>query len=358
MREVREFPFALRGRHNRKSFCLMLLISAISLLIICLVSRSFFPGLLALLGDLALIFVWYHHARAIDRELTGLSDLVDRTLRGESSLSIDSSEEGAFAILTGELEKMAVQLRTEADQKKIEKQKMSRALADIAHQLRTPLTALNLNMDLLMRGNQKMNMDLMQDQNESAMESRSRQMHEMRRCLLRMEYLVEAMLKLAKLDSGTVQFKREPVLLREMLTRAAEPLRIPMELKEQKLVIAGDGSFIGDMDWSLEAVGNILKNCMEHTPEGKEICVSIEDSPIAAVIVIQDQGEGFSLEDQARIFDRFYRGKNASPQSVGIGLALAREIILAQNGTVKAENIPKEKGGGAMFTIRFYKQVI
>lgn len=90
MREVREFPFALRGRRNRKSFCLMLLISTISPLVICLVSRSFFPGLLALLGDLVLIFVWYHHARVIDRELTGLSDLVDRTLRGESSLSIST----------------------------------------------------------------------------------------------------------------------------------------------------------------------------------------------------------------------------------------------------------------------------
>jgi signal transduction histidine kinase len=115
----------------------------------------------------------------------------------------------------------------------------------------------------------------------------------------------------------------------------------------------GDETYEGDLSWSVEAIGNILKNCMENMQKGGEITIQAEENPIYTEIIISDNGPGIDKEDLPHLFKRFYKGKNASSQSVGIGLALARTIITSQNGTVRAEN---KSNGGARFTVRFYKK--
>lgn len=129
-----------------------------------------------------------------------------------------------------------------------------------------------------------------------------------------------------------------------------------MELREQSFTVhAADESFTGDLNWTTEALGNILKNCMEHTPVGGTITVTAEETTLFTEIVVEDNGPGISKADLPFLFDRFFKGAGSSDDSVGIGLALSRSIIAAQNGTIKAENVPT---GGARFTIRFYKSVI
>ena len=118
---------------------------------------------------------------------------------------------------------------------------------------------------------------------------------------------------------------------------------------------AAEASFAGDLPWTAEALGNILKNCMEHTPEGGTVTVTAEETPIFTRIVVRDTGPGFDPADIPHLFERFYRGSTAGSGSIGIGLAMSRMVIAAQNGTVTADN-PTD--GGARFTVRFYKSII
>ena len=164
--------------------------------------------------------------------------------------------------------------------------------------------------------------------------------------------LIEDILKLSKLDAGVVRFEAEPITAAALTERAVRSLRIPMELREQKLVLElEDARLTVDPAWTAEALGNILKNCVEHTPAGGTLTVTARQTPIFTELTVTDTGPGLDPEDLPRLFERFYRGKDAGENSIGIGLALARQIIAAQNGTVQAANNP---GGGARFTLRFY----
>ena len=238
---------------------------------------------------------------------------------------------------------MTTRLQEQANQLSSDKQQLTEAIQDIFHQIRTPLTSMNLLVSML-------------GEEDLPYDRRLSMTHELRRQLERVQWLVETLLKLSKIDAGTAQFRSEPVSVAELIEKAAQPLRIPMELREQSLTIrATEEHFAGDLNWTAEALGNILKNCMEHTPVGGTITVTTEETALFTEIVVEDNGPGISKEDLPYLFDRFYKGEGSSDDSVGIGLALSRSIIAAQNGTIKAENVPT---GGARFTIRFYKSVI
>ena len=178
---------------------------------------------------------------------------------------------------------------------------------------------------------------------------------ELRSLLARTDWLVETLLKLSKLDAGTVVLVRESVSVRELISRAVAPIAIPMDLRNQQLMVNCAGEqFRGDLTWTAEALGNILKNCMEHTPEGGTITVTGSETALFTQITVEDTGSGFDPRDIPHLFERFYKGSNASENSYGIGLALACTIVAAQNGTIRAMN----GSTGAKFVIKFYKQVI
>ena len=171
-----------------------------------------------------------------------------------------------------------------------------------------------------------------------------------------MQWLVETLLKMSKIEAGTVTFKKERIIADELVKKACEPLLIPLELRGVELSIqTGDAGLTGDIDWLSEAIGNIVKNCMEHTSEGGNITVLAEENALYTELVVEDTGTGFAPEDIPHIFERFYKGKNSGSESVGIGLALCRTIITGLDGTIQAEN---GKEGGARFEIRFYKNVV
>lgn len=175
--------------------------------------------------------------------------------------------------------------------------------------------------------------------------------------LERIGWLVSSLLKFSKIDAGTILFKKDPIRVKKLVHKSLEPMLIPIDIKEQRVLIEGEDSteIVGDLNWTAEAIINILKNCVEHTPEGGEITISFTENALFTEIVIADNGKGIPKAEIPYIFKRFYKGKNANEDSVGIGLALAQSIITEQNGTI---DVLSEEGIGTQFKIKFYKQVI
>lgn len=278
------------------------------------------------------------------RLLAELGLEIDKVLHGGAHLDFGRYREGELSILSSEIHKMTVHLQEQAETLQREKAHLADSLADISHQIRTPLTSINLIVSFLSE--------------ENLPQARRLQLtRELTHLLSRIDWLITTLLKLSKLDAGAVELARQPVNLRALSEKAASLVVIPMELRGQKLVIQGseNAEFPGDFTWSVEAVGNILKNCMEHTPEGGSITVTIGDNPLYGELTIQDTGSGFSPEDLNHLFERFYKGNAEDSSGFGIGLALSRMIIRAQNGTIRAAN---RSGGGAEFVVRFYKGAI
>ena len=318
-----------------------LLAYGIVTVLLSLTGLAFHPacgGLLLLSGVLLSAAHWFF-ARRRYRQMERLAQRLDRILHGQGTVLIAESREGELSILESELQKMTVRLKEQSDRLTADKIRLTDAMADISHQLRTPLTAMNFTVSLLEEGDPHRRRILIRD---------------LKRQLERTGWLAETLLKLSKLDAGTVAFRQDRVLVRDLVEKASAPLRIAMELRGQTLETdTGSAAFTGDLDWTAEALGNLLKNCMEHARE--TIRVRAVETALYTEICVEDDGPGFHREDIPRLFDRFYRGQGAAADSAGIGLAFSRSVLAAQNGTVAAGNLP---GGGARFTVRFYKGVV
>ena len=285
-------------------------------------------------------YIWFLRKR--QERLRELSVQLDRLLHNGTPLPISEYCEGELSILANQLQKVTLRLQESAEQSQADKQALAQSLADISHQLRTPLTAMNLTAAMFREPG-------LSEQRRIAL---SRQLQTL---LDRTDWLVESLLKLSKLDAGTVELRQEVVPLRELIHRAAAPLSIPMELRDQRLTVAcGDEAITCDTVWTAEALGNLLKNCVEHTPIGGTISVTALETALYTAITVEDTGPGFDPSDLPHLFERFYKGKDAAETSYGIGLALARTIVTAQNGTIQAMNT----GSGAKFVIKFYKSVL
>ena len=330
--------------HKNKELRISLIMLSVSTAILTLISWtiSFATGGLTLLLGLLAITVHLTTEYYRYRKLQKLSIDLDNLLISGTPLPIREYSEGELSILANQIQKMTLRLTESAEVIKADKIYLADSLADISHQLRTPLTAMNLTTAMLR-------------DSELSTEKRMELTGELRSLLTRTEWLVETLLKLSKLDAGTVMLAHDSVRIKNLISRAAKPIAIPMDLRNQKLVINCDGeAFSGDLVWTAEAIGNILKNCMEHTPEGGTITITAQETALYTQIEVEDTGAGFDTKDIPHLFERFYKGSNASETSYGIGLALARTVITAQNGTVQAAN----GSTGAKFVIKFYKQVI
>ena len=299
-------------------------------------------GLTAVVLSMLLMMIYCIGTYKRYRRIASLAADVNHVLHGDSSIDFDNYSEGELSILHSEIYKMTIRLREQQQTLTREKAYLADSIADISHQIRTPLTSINLLIGLL---------------SEPKLTDARRQqlIHELYELLSRIDWLITTLLKISRLDAGTVQFKQEQVSLEELLKKSCVPLLIPMELRGQELRIHADGAFRGDLSWTCEAIGNIVKNCMEYTPEGGRIEIDAAENALYSEIIIKDNGTGISPEDLPHIFERFYKGKDSDGKSFGIGLALSRMIITGQGGTVKAEN---RKPAGAMFTIRFYKGTV
>ena len=254
--------------------------------------------------------------------------------------------EDAFSHLEDAIYKTVASLASTKEDAVKDHQILAARIADIAHQLKTPLTSMSLMAELL----------------EPSRKEEEEYLERLRRQIERLKGLADGLLVLARLDSHTLEFCRQDLGVEELLYEAAGPLKEMMDQKQIKLTIQrtvcegqkapADIRINADMQWTSEAFINILKNCVEHTLDQGTIRIEYGQNPIYTQILIEDGGCGFSKKDLPHLFDRFYRGEHAAKDSAGIGLALSRLILEAQNGHVHAENSP---AGHARFIIRFYK---
>ena len=299
-------------------------------------------GLTAVVLSLLLMLIFCIGTYKRYRRIASLAADVNHVLHGDSPIDFDNYSEGELSILHSEIYKMTVRLREQQQKLISDKEYLADSLADISHQIRTPLTSINLLVERLSASG-------LTD------ECRHQLTNELYGLLDRIDWLITTLLKISKLDAGTVQFNKDTVSLEMLINKSCAPLLIPIELRGQELIIRAKGNFYGDPAWTSEAVGNIVKNCMEHTPDGGKIEIEAAENALYSEIIIKDNGTGISPEDLPHIFERFYKGKDSDGKSFGIGLALSRMIVAGQKGTVKAEN---RKNTGAMFTLRFYKGTV
>lgn len=274
-------------------------------------------------------------------EIENLSNYLRQISNGNYTLDVRDNQEGELSILKNDIYKVTLMLSEHSALLQHDKVQLTNAISDISHQLKTPLTSMTVMADLL-------------SEPELPPEKRTEFTRNIRIQLERIGWLVSSLLKFSKIDAGTVQFKKDPISVRTLFQKSLEPVLIPMDIKEQTVSIKGDDtvSFLGDLNWTAEALINILKNCVEHTPEGGEISISFAENALYTEIIIADNGKGIPKEELPYVFQRFYKGKNASEDSVGIGLALSHSIITSQNGDI---NIKSEKGIGTEFHIKIYK---
>ena len=328
------------NRELRYSLTILVLATVVFVIVGFLVSGL--TGMLILSVCLITITIFLLTEYYRYRKLQKLSTDLDNLLISGIPLPITEYNEGELSILANQIQKITLLLKESAEAVQADKKYLADSLADISHQLRTPLTAMNLTASMLR------NPDL-------STEKRIELSKELRNLLIRTDWLVETLLKISKLDAGTVKLLQNPVRVADLISRAAAPLAIPMDLRDHRLVVCcKDEAFAGDLVWTAEALGNILKNCSEHTPAGGTITITAIETALYTQIEVKDTGPGFDPKDIPHLFERFYKGSNASENSYGIGLALARTVITAQNGTLQAMN----GESGAKFVIKFYKQVI
>lgn len=328
----------LRNREIRQFAVLFVIMAAITVILGFGISTA--AGVLSGLSATAFGIAFLLFTKARYRRIARISEQIDRVLHNEDCLYIEESEEGELSILQSEITKMTLRIREQNDALKREKEHLADSLADIAHQLRTPLTSANLVLSLLGK--------------ESGEMERRMLLREMAELFMQMEWLINSLLKLSRLDAGVVDFRCDPVDVNSLIQAAARPFLIAMDLHNitletevpEGMVIQGDGG------WLSEAIQNILKNCMQSLGDNGRIAVSCQDTLLFSEIRIHDSGGGFAKEDLPHLFERFYRGKNEGATGYGIGLALCKVIITRQGGTITAKNHPQ---GGALFCIRFSK---
>lgn len=283
---------------------------------------------------------FFVYTKARYKSIAQISDQIDLVLHNEDCLDIEELDEGELSILHSEIQKMTLRIREQNDSLKKEKAYLADSLADIAHQLRTPLTAINLLLSLLANST---------DANEQKAFVR-----ETEALLVQMDWLITALLKISRLDAGVVAWKKVPIDIGHLMDTALRPIQIPIELHNIDIQINVPKGVViqGDHEWLSEAIQNILKNCMESAGENGKIEIACTDNPLFTEMTIHDSGLGFKKEDLPHLFERFYRGKSPSTSGYGIGLALSKTIITSQGWTITAKNHPK---GGAIFAIRFPK---
>lgn len=289
-----------------------------------------------LLCAISFAFTWRRY-----RDIHRMTDYLQRVAGGDFSLEIRNNQEGELGLLRSELYKIVLRLSEQRDQIDKERQALADAISNISHQLKTPITSMVVMTDLLRS----------KDLDPAKRQEFTRSINVQ---LQRIEWLVSSLLKLAKLDAGVITFRQQPVEVEELLRTALGPIQIPLDVKDitVEVEISGPTTLVCDAQWTAEALLNVLKNCMEHTPEGGIICIQVQENPLYTQMVILDSGPGIDRRDLPHIFQRFYRGTDAADGSVGIGLAMARSFLEGQNADITAA-----PGPGGHFIIRFYKQL-
>ena len=297
--------------------------------------------ILLITTSVSLLIVFILYERKQDKEIDKITKYLEAINDKNYTLKIDENSEEELSILKNELYKVTVMLRENASNTLKDKINLKRALEDISHQLKTPLTSILIILDNLI------------DNPEMDYQTRVEFLHDLKRETTRIQSLIQSILKLSKFDSNTVQFIKQDIYLKQIVDEAIKNTGSLADLKNIKINVEGNKKIKLNCDllWQIEAITNILKNCIEHSKENTQIDIKYNNNSVYSYITITDYGKGISKEDLPHIFERFYRGKNSSNESIGIGLSLSKTIIESNNGIVSVES----NSDKTTFIIKYFK---
>lgn len=297
---------------------------------------------LAVIINLLWIIIAILYIKSRNKKINEIKKYINEINNRNYELKIEDNSEDELSNLKNELYKITVMLKEEAEKSKQDKESLKVSVQDISHQLKTPITSISIMLDNL-KDNPKMDE-----------KTRQRFIFEIDKQIENISFLIISLLKFSRLEAGVEDFIKEKINVKELISACLKRLEIPIEIKNQNIVIKGkeDSYFIGDYKWQEEAITNIIKNCIEHTDENKNIYINYEENNLYTKIQIIDEGNGIDKEDIKHIFERFYKGKDSSENSIGIGLALAKTIIEKDNGYISCKS---EKGKGTEFIIKYMK---
>lgn len=292
---------------------------------------------------LFLVRAFWGYLNRRQNSLEQLTEYVKRVERGDYSLELIENTEDELSSLKNELYTVTVMLKEHADISQKHKRALADSVSDISHQLKTPLTSIMILLD-----------NLSEDEN-MPLETRKRFLTEITNQLKHVNWLVATLLKLSRLDAGVVDFSMTKLSLDELLYHVTDELEVMAEWKQIVLQVKGDDGIeiTADEHWIREAIKNIVKNAIEHSPVGGEVLLQKEDNTVYTAISVTDCGEGMSREECKHIFERFYRSRGAKEDSIGIGLSLAKEIVTQHGGSISVES---KKGCGTTFKIKLLKK--
>ena len=287
---------------------------------------------------ITIIFLKYNLKR--EKDVKDITKCIEQINKKNYEIKIDSMSEDELSILKNEIYKTTIMLKETAENSKNDKIKLKQSLEDISHQLKTPLSALMMYQEII--ENEPENFETVK---EFSLKIGT--------ALKRMEQLIQSMLKITRIDAGSISFEKSNYSIPNIINHAISELTTRADNEKKEIVIDGDleQMLYCDIEWTGEAIGNIIKNALDHTDTGGKISISWEQTPAMIRIFITDNGHGISQEDIHHIFKRFYRSKNTSEsQGIGLGLPLAKAIVEGQGGILSVQS---ELLQGTTFTLSF-----
>ena len=298
-------------------------------------------SIVLLVISIVIFLLIFFYDKKEKRELDKIIDYLKELNRGNYDLKIDLNSEGILSILKNEIYTTTVMLREMASREYLDKITLKENLANISHQLKTPLTSIAILVDNLCdeEVDKKTELEFLND---------------IKRQVDNINYLVIVLLKLSRFDANVITFKKDNINVKKLILECMKNLDVIREVKNINIHVSGanDVEFIGDYKWESEAISNIIKNAIEHTLNDKNIYISFKDKSLYTEIIIEDEGLGMSEKEKNRIFERFYKGSSTNSNNFGIGLSLAKEIITKDNGKIIVKS---EVNKGTKFIIRYYK---
>ena len=266
--------------------------------------------------------------------------VIENYTENDFSLRLPELGEGTLFQMFSRINFMAAMLKAKQESENKVKEFLKTTVSDISHQLKTPLAALYMYQEIIL--NEPDQVEVVKDFTEKS-----------GLALARMEGLIRTLLKLTKLDAGNVVFSKRLSAASEFVIQSVEELTERAKKEKKEIILSGDKMAVVycDMEWSREALGNLIKNALDHTDAGDRITVSWEQTPLMTRFMVKDTGEGIAKEDIHHIFKRFYRSRNTRDrQGTGLGLSLARSIVDGQGGTIGVQSLI---GQGTTFTLSF-----
>lgn len=288
-----------------------------------------------------LLIIFFKYNGKKDKELRDITNYIEQINKKNYELKIDSISEDELSILKNEIYKTTIMLKESAENSKLDKNNLKKALEDISHQIKTPLTSILIMLENLI-DDPKMDPTIRNDF-----------IKDIKREVININFFVQAILKLSKFDSNTIHFIRNTFDLNDILKDAVKNVSMLCDLKNIKINIKSSEkvNIYCDYKWQVEAITNILKNCVEHSFENNIIDILVNKNNVYSFLQIRDYGYGISKKDLPHIFERFYKGENSSCESIGIGLSLTKSIVENDNGTISVES----NENGTIFKIKYFK---